>query len=83
MNLPKINRRKSVYKKTFLFNSKEAKYLWGKSDDAIRTTRMLSEIYDNVPKKLDIVVHVLEFHAFSCKSKNEKKNVLKWLNKEE
>jgi len=69
-------------KKGFLFNSKEAKYLWKKSDDAIRTTRMLSEIYSNVPKKLDEVVHVLEFHIFECSSKSEKKEILKWLNKE-
>ncbi len=81
MNLPKINRRKSVSKKVFLFNSKEAKYLWKKSDDAKRTTYMLSEIYSNVPKKLDIVVHVLEFHIFSCNSMSEKKKVLKWLNR--
>ena len=68
-------------KKGFLFNSKEAKYLWKKSDDAIRTTRMLSEIYSNVPKKLDVVVHVLEFHEFACNSKSEKKEVLKWLDR--
>jgi len=82
-----INKEKEVLvkvsksKKGFLFNSKEAKYLWKRSDDAIRTTRMLSEIYSNVPKKLDVVVHVLEFHKFACSSKNEKKEVLKWLNK--
>jgi|GEM_PF-4372716 len=39
----------STSKKLILFNSKEAKFLWKRSDDAIRTTRMLSEIYSNVP----------------------------------
>ncbi len=66
--------------KNFLFNSKEAKYLWNKSDDAIRTTRMLNEIYSNVPKKLDVVVHVLEFHKLICSSDTEKRKILKWLN---
>ncbi len=73
--------RVSKFKKGFLFNSKEAKYLWDRSDDAIRTTRMLSEIYPNVPKKLDAVVHVLEFHKLVCSSNSEKKEILKWLNK--
>jgi len=77
-----VVRRVSKSKKGFLFNSKEAKYLWKRSDDAIRTTRMLSEIYSNVPKKLDEVVHVLEFHIFECSSKSEKREILKWLNKE-
>ena len=63
------------------FNSKEAKYLWNKSDDAIRTTMMLSEIYSNVPKKLDVVVHVLEFHRLACSSNKEKREILKWLDR--
>ena len=82
-----INKEKEVLgkvsksKKRMVFNSKEAKYLWKRSDDAICTTRMLSEIYSNVPKKLDVVVHVLEFHKFVCNSKGRKKEVLKWLDK--
>jgi len=53
--------------------------LWKKSDDAISTTLRLSEIYDNVPKELDISVKVDEFHAFKCDAKKKKK-VLAWLN---
>lgn len=66
--------------KKFLFNSKEAKVLWKKSDEAVRTTRMLSEIYDNVPEKLDTVVHVLTFYVLTGTAK-EKKAVRNWLNK--
>ena len=73
--------RISKYTKGFLFNSKEARYLWDRSDDAIRTTKMLSDIYPNIPKKLDTIVHVLEFHKLVCSSKSEKKAILKWLNR--
>lgn len=55
--------------------------LWKKSDDAIHTTIMLSEIYDNVPKELDILVRVDEFHSFKCDGAKRKK-VLEWLNRD-
>jgi len=50
-----------------------------KSHDFIGRTIMLSEIYDNVPKELDVAVRVDEFHAFKCDTKKRKK-VLAWLN---
>jgi len=56
------------------------KTLWSTSDDAIGTQRFLSEIYDNVPKALDISVLVNEFHTFDCNEKVKKK-VMAWLNK--
>lgn len=63
-----------------LFNSKEAKILWKTADDAIRSGRLLSEIYDNVPKEIaDVQIETLEFHRIDCNSK-QKKKVLKWLN---
>lgn len=54
--------------------------LWRTSDDAIGTMRNLSEIYDDVPKELDVSVWVDEFHKFDC-SKEIKKKVIAWLNK--
>ena len=49
-----------------------------KSDDFIQTCRMLSEIYDNVPKHLDCVIQTIEFHIIDDK---KRKAVLKWLNR--
>jgi len=65
-----------------LFDSKEAKILWGKADDAVRTGRMLTELYNNVPKELsDVSIDILELHQIRGDAKLRKK-VLKWLNED-
>lgn len=55
------------------------RYLWYSSDDAINSMKRLSDIYSDVPKKLDVYVFVYEFHEFDRK----RKEVLKWLNRNE
>jgi len=55
--------------------------MWKKSDDAICTYVKLSELYDNVPKELDVTVEVFEFHNFQCKTK-KRNEIKKWLNKD-
>jgi len=68
--------------KKHLFDSKEAKILWEKSDDAYRSSKMLTELYNGVPKEFkDVIVNVLEFQVINANQKLKKK-VLKWLNKE-
>ena len=67
-------------KKKHLFDSKPAKTLWNKADDAIRRGVMLCEIYSKVPEKIRCVrVSVLELHVIEADIKT-KKEVLKWLN---
>ena len=67
-------------KKKHLFDSKPAKTLWNKADDAIRRSVMLCEIYSKVPEKLKCVrISVLELHVIEA-GKATKKAVLKWLN---
>ena len=64
-----------------LFDSKEAKVLWKRSDDAIRRGALLSEIYWDTPKELrNVHVAVLELHVFNTTDRLKKKT-LKWLNK--
>ena len=75
-----LEQMKSEVKDGHLFNSKEAKTIWEKSDDGIRSTMMLSEIYDNVPKEIDIPVNVLELHVYACAKKTLKK-VYSWMKK--
>ncbi|MDE2027545.1 MAG: hypothetical protein KGK03_04450 [Candidatus Omnitrophica bacterium] len=68
--------------KSFLFDAKETKYLWRYSDDAMRTTRRLSEMYPDIPKKLDAVVHVIEFHKLTSIPRSKRTKILNWLDKE-
>lgn len=62
------------------FGKKTADLIWNKSDDAILTSRRLSEIYNGVPPDLDCHVRVLELHIFPTEKREE---VLKWLNRNE
>lgn len=56
------------------------KKLWKKSDDAIISGRLLSEIYSNVPKEIaDVHVIVNEYHIFDC-DKKIKKKVMQFIN---
>lgn len=69
-------------KKESIFGSKSAKKLWEKADDGIQSSRMLTELYENVPKNLQGVrVRTLEFHEFDCNEKMKTK-VKKWLNRD-
>jgi hypothetical protein len=79
--LKSISQMRTQHKED-LFSSKEAKILWKKSDDAIRTGRMLSEIYDKVPKKFkNVSIDIMELYVIRA-PKEIKKAVLKWLGEE-
>lgn len=54
--------------------------IWNLSDDAIHTSFLLSDIYDNVPPEIDCYVEVLELHGFPPEKREA---VLEWLNREE
>lgn len=65
--------------KKHLFDSKAAKLLWKKSDDAIRRGVFLSELYDDVPRELkDVHISVLELHVVN--DKKMKAKVMRYLN---
>lgn len=49
------------------------------ADDYVKSTYMLSEIYNDVPPELDCPVRVMEFHFFP---KDKCKQVLEWLNRD-
>ena len=70
-----------IRNKKHLFDSKQADFLWKKSDDAYRSTWLLSDLYNNVPVKLrNVKVNILRFEIIEESSKI-KKEVLKWMNK--
>ena len=54
-------------------------HVWDSVDDAIGTSRKLSDIYDGVPPELDCYIDVLELHVFPS---DKREVILKWLNEE-
>jgi hypothetical protein len=57
---------------------KRLKRVWKKADDCIQTTRLLSDMYSDVPPDVDCPVEILEIHVFD---KADRKKALAWLDR--